>query len=289
MDGAEPDDGGGWLLPAKAAPPAWFDGALRQRLEAGEAVPLETIRGEAGAGEAADVPGVPKTHEVDRPARPAPVGIRPGIGIGVRPFCTTAFLYENVTNGDLAIATAGHCVSEGQEVDALVVQEEPRPSVRMLRPMGTVVHSVFGPDVPDDAALVDIRDRHEDLANPRMAGWGGPCGARTSYSPGDTVVKWGQGTDPILGSPRSGVVSGPDARLLRWTGVQIPGDSGAGVRFATTGLAHEEAGAAGIATRFDTNPFTPWTANGPDTEYVQELFPDQWQLVSSPDCPPGPT
>lgn len=57
----------------------------------------------------------------------------------------------------------------------------------------------------------------------------------------------------------------------------------AGVATLTAGPA-QEAGAAGVAIRFDLNPVTPWTANGSDTQYIRKLLPDDWQLVSSPCC-----
>lgn len=171
-----------------------------------------------GAGLATDGPG-PLPDVGDVQCR----GIRPGSHMAGG--CTASFLFTDGT--DIFVATAGHCVSEGQTA----------VSPAAGGAIGTVVFSTGQASGPGhDFALVKVDPSKHDLVSAEMCDWAGPTQAFGGGSIlGRGVVYTGHGgVGGLLGPhpprPRPGPGVSWGAETFQWVGAGIPGDSGSAVR-----------------------------------------------------------
>ncbi|MGB0652047.1 MAG: trypsin-like peptidase domain-containing protein [Thermoplasmatota archaeon] len=159
------------------------------------------------------------TEALPEPTAQTCSGIRPGAKFSNRG-CTMAFVLTDLT--DTYVATAGHCVREGQ-----------RMSAHGVGAFGTVVFDSDGLD--RDFALIKVDADKRGLVNPAMCRWGGPTTMGAPGVPGALYRVYGWGGETRHHDDtraRSGVELMPPNALLAWEGRVSPGDSGGPVMSA---------------------------------------------------------
>lgn len=240
-DGAIPLPGGGYATELSAPTPDWYTDELHARVVA------------AGAE------GVPIPPEADIPASAlAWTGIRPGAWMIFPAWCTMNFVFGGTgttteptktkgngngkggkgTSGGGSgwyIGTAGHCAEVGDPVTLIAA-----PGVLMN--IGHTVRS-YNEGIGKDFALIEIYPEMVQYINPSMAIVGGPTNV-AQPAIGDPVAHTGHGVGVGTGgTPRAGLVAYTGDgdhnanSAYGWVGAAAPGDSGSGVRDATTGAA----------------------------------------------------
>ncbi len=206
--------------------------------------------------------------------------------------CTMAFVLRK--SGQLAIATAGHCVDKvGQHVTLVTIA--PGTENPVLVDIGAVVERKFSEQkLAPDYAIIAIRPALYDWVFPTIAEVGGPCGAYNGNGvaqvPVPTVFK---GQEPQIepevlshyghglgvgtgGTPRSGVALYWDSISYWWTSPSAPGDSGSPVRTSTLQ-------AAGNLT--DLVVYTNHPGALVEGTRIGTILASGWSLVNSPYCP----
>lgn len=268
-------------VPSDDAPSfAWLTPELAARADAAgpRGVPLP-------AGAADDLPATSLTF----------TGIRPGTLLLTihngeinpqPPFpsvsgCTANFVFQTTAGAfdktqQLYIGTAGHCVEDGADVQAVVVG--PGGTEPVLLTIGTVVVDSASPDF----ALISIDTALNDWVSPSMAYWGGPTGTYAGGA-GEPLTFVGHLGFAGGAAPRVGVHDGGDGVTFQFTTLSGEGDSGGPVTtagglavgetvrlFDSTCCVGNVAGGPTIATMLDladkplaTCPSrTPWPAPG---------------------------
>ncbi|MFP5219162.1 MAG: hypothetical protein ACLGIG_05410 [Actinomycetes bacterium] len=270
-------DSGGWAVPVRSAPPAWFTEDEREKTKGGkpQPAPAEAVG-----------PDVPLSGYV---------GIRPGSQIVFPYGCTTNFVFGSP--GSYSIGTAGHCVDKtGQAVTLLTIAPgaPPAPENLVLVEIGTVTKRVDN-GVGADFALISIKPELQSWVFPTIPVVGGPCGVYTgdgltdttvpvkghaTADAGEQVFHYGHGLGiGTGGTPRTGHGLYWESKAFWWAGSVVFGDSGSAARVGTTGL-----GAAGDVTHlivFDGKHLGA-TAAGTRATELQRIAGQP--IVSSPYC-----
>lgn len=260
--------GDGHAVPLAAAEPEWLTDDLEQQVVAADG----PVAAPQGAG--ADLPAS------------GSVGIRPGSWMVSPAGCTMNFVFAK--GGDLAIGTAGHCISgeegpgggkgKGKNSDPVILLTvAPGGSNPVLIELGSVLVSRDN-GIGDDFALVAIPQQYHDWVYPTIAQVLGPCGGYSGDGP-ETVAHYGHGlVIGTGGTSRAGVALTWFDDAYGWDGAAIFGDSGSPVRVT-------DLSAAGNLTHLVVDSrYLPSVIAGTRIGRILELTKG-YTLVDSPYCP----
>jgi hypothetical protein len=195
---------------------------------------------QAGPGALDICPGV----DPNQPA-PSPPVVSAGT-CEVFPFgCTANFIYTG--GGLFYIGTAGHCVDN---VGEHIYMQVSTPGVgASIADVGTVAKFVDG-GVGNDYAVIAIKPGFK--IDPALPG-GGPQGIYTGCGP-EVVRDWSHGYGVLMaqGRPEGGVATTWYDDGYGWTGLSLPGSSGAGM-VTSTGAAAGDLTHLVVDTRYPGN------------------------------------
>lgn len=218
-----------------ADPPSWMQSKkIRKRIRASgeDGVRISKIRrwvrmGLAGRRAAKEEPDPLPCPTVD----PSTADVYSGQCEVYPAACTANFLYKTgpeplppASDGRTAfVGTAGHCVDRSNQV--VFMQRGPE-----IIAVGTVSKHIDGGIGNDFAAIRVYEGLTLDPASPA----GGPQGIYTACDP-QPVKYYGHGFGVAVGQGKveGGVATNWFDREFAWTGVALPGDSGAGVVLAS--------------------------------------------------------
>lgn len=266
------------IEPLESGPPPWLTPSLRDRLLAGEEVPIE------------QVDGFP-TGDPDPP--PAPYrAIQPGSRLGyLLGWCTLNFVFRNTSTGQYAMGTAGHCIATGRTLGTFLVDVDDQ-NLRFVH-LGDVVFKV-AEGAARDFGLITVPADLKDRVYTGIRGVEGPCASRPGRTIGDPVAYHGHGVGVGAGGQnRYGALLNPQNPLVNWYAVAhaaAGGDSGSPIRYTADSMGSHRMAAAGILTHaLGLSSLHPSpVVMGPTLPQIQSLIEEHdgggWELASSPIC-----
>ena len=258
----------------RKAPPAWFDDAFKQKVDAAGPV------------------GVPLDDHSELNMCPGKVEHEGGVGTGtclVYPYgCTANFVYYNgssttapaVSDGSTVyLGTAGHCSDNaGQPVYAAITTPGVGPSIARI---GTVSKRVE--DYPPSG---NVHDFEAIKLDPGFQVYpespvGGPQGIYDGCEPGQPLKYYGHGYEAAVaqGKPEAGVATRWYDDGYGWAGPAFGGDSGSGVMHAGTNQATGNLTAVALPGYFPT--FAPGETIGSRITWILEFLGAGYYLVNA--------